>query len=69
MNKNILSIETTSDICSVALFSNQKLVSIKEDSNRNHSSLLALFVDQIFKKTDISLDLLDAIALSIGPGS
>ena len=69
MNKNILSIETTSDICSVALFSNQKLISIKEDSNRNHSSLLALFVDEIFKKTDILIDSLDAIALSIGPGS
>ena len=70
MNKNILSIETTSDICSVGLFSNKKLLSIKEDTNRNHSSLLGLFVEQIFKKNqDLSLNSLDAIALSIGPGS
>ena len=70
MNKNILSIETTSDICSVGLFSNKKLLSIKEDTNRNHSSLLGLFVEQIFKKnSDLSLNSLDAIALSIGPGS
>ena len=60
MNKNILSIETTSDICSVALFSNQKLISIKEDSNRNHSSLLALFVDEIFMKLDFHLKMLRA---------
>ena len=69
MNKNILSIETTSNICSVALFSNNTLLSIKVDFNRNHSSLLAIFVDEIFKDSELSLNLLDAIALSIGPGS
>ena len=53
MNKNILSIETTSDICSVALFSNKILLSVKEDSNRNHSSLLGIFVEEIFKNSDL----------------
>ena len=69
MNKNILSIETTSDICSVALFSNKMLLSVKEDPNRNHSSLLGVFVEEIFKNSELSFNSLDAIALSIGPGS
>ena len=69
MNKCILSIETTTNICSVSLFQNSELISIKEDSNRNHSSLLGQFVNDIFKKSDIDIGRLDAIALSIGPGS
>jgi len=69
MNKCILSIETTTNICSVSLFKNSELIAIKEDSNRNHSSLLGQFVDDIFKKHDTDISSLDAIALSIGPGS
>ena len=69
MNKNILSIETTTNICSVSLFSNDNLISIKEDYNRNHSTLLGKYIDEIFYKQKIKLIDLDAIALSIGPGS
>ena len=69
MNKNILSIETTTNICSVSLFSNDNLISIKEDYNRNHSSLLGKYIDEIFYSQKIKLIDLDAIALSIGPGS
>ena len=69
MNKCILSIETTTNICSVSLFKNSELIIIKEDSNRNHSSLLGQFVDEIFQKSVIDVNDLDAIALSIGPGS
>jgi len=69
MNKCILSIETTTNICSVSLFKNSELIIIKEDSNRNHSSLLGQFVDEIFQKSVIDINDLDAIALSIGPGS
>ena len=69
MNKTILSIETSTNICSVSLFKDNKLIVLKEDSNRKHSSLLASFVDQIFKETALNINLIDAIALSIGPGS
>ena len=69
MNKIILSIETTTDICSVSLFNEKKLLSIKENSDRQHSRLLALFTDEIFKDLNMKIDTLDAIALSIGPGS
>tara|TARA_Y100001970_G_C14234707_1_gene861060 strand:- start:2812 stop:3429 length:618 start_codon:yes stop_codon:yes gene_type:complete len=69
MNKYILSIETTTNICSVALFNNMELISIKEDENRNHSELLGKFVENIFKESKVDIKSLDAIALSIGPGS
>ena len=69
MNKIILSIETTTNICSVALFNNKKLISIEENFNRKHSILLAPFVNKLFKDANIEISNLDAIALSIGPGS
>ena len=69
MNKTILSIETSTNICSVSLFKNQKLLCLKEDLNKQHSALLGLFVDQIFKEVKIDISEIDAIALSIGPGS
>ena len=69
MNKNILSIETTTKICSVSLFSNNNLVSLKEDDNRNHSTMLGKFIHEIFDKEKIKLIDIDAISLSIGPGS
>ena len=69
MNKIILSIETSTDICSVSLFKNTKLLSLKKDNNREHSSLLASFVEQIFNEVNYKINEIDAIALSIGPGS
>lgn len=69
MNKTILSIETSTNICSVGLFKNNKLLNLKENFKRKHSSLLASFVNDIFEEVDFSINKIDAIALSIGPGS
>ncbi len=69
MNKYILSIETTTNICSVSLYNNTELIILKEDVNRKHSSLLGKFVDDIFNESDLDIKHLDAIAISIGPGS
>ena len=69
MNKIILSIETTTNICSVALFNNKKLISIEENCDRKHSILLAPFVNKLFEDANMEVSNLDAIALSIGPGS
>ena len=69
MNKTILSIETSTNICSVSLFKNKKLLSLKEDSNRQHSKFLAPFVKAIFQSVNFKINQIDAIALSIGPGS
>ena len=69
MSKTILSIETSTNICSISLFKNKKLISIKEDMDRNHASLLAPFVKDVFDESNIKISDIDAIALSIGPGS
>ena len=69
MNKTILSIETTTNICSVSLFNNKELIVLKENSDRKHSTLLGVFVNEIFENSNIGINSLDAIALSIGPGS
>ena len=54
MNKTILAIETATNICSVALFKDQKLISIKEDMSRKHATLLAPFVNDIFNESVLS---------------
>ena len=69
MKKIILAIETSTDICSVSLHKNGELLDIKENSLRKHSTLLASFVDEIFKNSKVKISSIDGIALSIGPGS
>ncbi|MDP1620709.1 MAG: tRNA (adenosine(37)-N6)-threonylcarbamoyltransferase complex dimerization subunit type 1 TsaB [Bacteroidales bacterium] len=66
----ILSIETATEVCSVALSRDNKLLGIRESSARNvHSAMLTTFIDEIIKSSGVSLAMLDAIAVSMGPGS
>ena len=66
----ILCLETATEVCSVALFRDKTLLGLKESSDRNvHSSMLTLFIESIMGETGISLASLDAIAVSMGPGS
>lgn len=66
----ILCIETATEICSVALVSETKVLSLCEDHYGNaHASRLTLLIDEVVKKAGISLRQLDAIAVSKGPGS
>lgn len=66
----ILNIETSSKFCSVALCeSGAVYYSLKSDLEMDHSSKLAVFVDNCMaelKKRELKLD---AVAVSIGPGS
>ena len=66
----ILCIETGTDICSVALSEDGSLVSLRESSeDRNHAQNLALFVEEMFRGSSTDMDDLDAVAVSMGPGS
>jgi tRNA threonylcarbamoyladenosine biosynthesis protein TsaB len=72
MNKShyILAIETSTEICSVCLSKKGEVILLKETSGVNqHSTLVSVYIDEIAKQTDISLNQLDAIAVSMGPGS
>ena len=66
----ILCIETSTTNCSVALAKNGKVVALKENcEGLNHSVLAAPYVDEILKENNIGIEQLDAVAVSMGPGS
>jgi len=67
----ILCIETATKVCSVALAQNGHPLVVKESKTENfsHSENLNLFIESIFKEIDFSLSDIDAIAISMGPGS
>lgn len=66
----ILCLETATPSCSVALVHNGEVLACEEDpKGQNHSEKITLFIDSVIKKAGISYDQLDAVAVSMGPGS
>lgn len=66
----IISIETSTEVCSVALGVDGRLVSLRQsEGGRNHASELGVFVDEVLRLNDLEVEDLDAVALSAGPGS
>ncbi|MBI5220191.1 MAG: tRNA (adenosine(37)-N6)-threonylcarbamoyltransferase complex dimerization subunit type 1 TsaB [Bacteroidia bacterium] len=66
----ILNIETSTNVCSVALAENDSIIFFHESAGENdHSAVLSVFIEEIFKKEKIKAADLDAIAVSKGPGS
>ena len=49
---------------------NGEVLACEEDpKGQNHSEKITLFIDKVMKKAGISYDQLDAVAVSMGPGS
>lgn len=70
MNKYILAIETSSSICGVSILHDQEILSIVEKNvDRKHAELLPSFTKAALDKAKKTLNDIDAIAISIGPGS
>ena len=67
----ILNIETATKNCSVSLSKNGQTVAIKEVSEEqfSHAEKLHLFIKEVFASENISLENLNAVAVSKGPGS
>lgn len=67
----ILSIETSTTNCSVALSKEGDTIALKEDNNHNysHAELLHQFIEEVLGDAVISINQLSAIAVSKGPGS
>lgn len=62
-----LAIDTTTEVCSVALFNGSNLIASRVDyDGRNHARLLSVFVNEVLAEAGVSPD---AIVLSEGPGS
>lgn len=67
---NIINIETSTDACSVALTGDCSLLAnFEERSGRRHAELLGGFVNQALEAAKEQDRKIDAVAVSIGPGS
>lgn len=68
---NILLIETATRICSVGVASQQQMLSIREDKSTqySHSTQLTTFIQSVLKDAGLNFSDLDAVAVSMGPGS
>ena len=66
----ILHIETSTANCSVALSKNKQLLAIRESTEKNsHASLITIFIEEVIKDAGLSVDSINAVAVSKGPGS
>ncbi|TBW30178.1 tRNA (adenosine(37)-N6)-threonylcarbamoyltransferase complex dimerization subunit type 1 TsaB [Gramella sp. KN1008] len=67
----ILCLETATTNCSVVIARDGEILAIKEDNSKgySHSEKLHVFINGILEETGLSVDDLDAVAISKGPGS
>jgi tRNA threonylcarbamoyladenosine biosynthesis protein TsaB len=66
----ILHIETSTELCSVALSRGNQCLAVRENSEgRNHAVLLTPFMNDLLHANHIPVGRLDAVSVSSGPGS
>ncbi|MDR0712159.1 MAG: tRNA (adenosine(37)-N6)-threonylcarbamoyltransferase complex dimerization subunit type 1 TsaB [Prevotellaceae bacterium] len=66
----LLCIESSAEVCSVALARNGATLALKESGlERDHAKLLAPFIDSVLGEAGVTPSQLDAVAVSKGPGS
>ena len=67
--KSILAIDTSGELCSIALLNGKQLKKMCIESPRQHSQILLPLIDSILTEQKVTLNELDAIAYGCGPGS
>lgn len=66
----ILHLETATNVCSVALSRGTHILANRISyEERSHGTLLTVFIEEVFSETQLKPEILDAISVSIGPGS
>lgn len=66
----ILIIETSTEVCSVSLIQDGKLLDITESGEgQNHARLVTVFAEDLLERNKIKAGDLSAVAVSKGPGS
>ncbi|MDR2887395.1 MAG: tRNA (adenosine(37)-N6)-threonylcarbamoyltransferase complex dimerization subunit type 1 TsaB [Bacteroidales bacterium] len=66
----ILCIETATDVCSVALCSEDGVLMVRESTDRRlHASMLTVHIGELLSEAGITAVQLEAVAVSKGPGS
>ena len=66
---SILAIETSTAACSVALSVGESRFSRYSEEPRSHTRLIMAMVDAVLVEAGITVTMLDAIAVTVGPGS
>lgn len=66
----ILNIETSTEVCSVSIAKDGEILFLRESTEgMNHSKLLTVFIEELFGERDFDAKQLEAVAVSMGPGS
>ena len=66
----ILSIETGTEVCSVALAPDGVMISLRESGGgRAYANNLGVNIDEVLRENDLDADERDAVAVGGGPGS
>ena len=65
----IIFIETSTKLCSTALSEDGKIISVRENADREHASLTAPFVKEMLDEHGLKVRDCDAVCVSAGPGS
>lgn len=65
----ILALETTSDVCSVALGNTADFVVETQTAPRQHNRLILVMVDKVCASLGIDRQSIDCVSFSAGPGS
>lgn len=65
-----LLLETSNEICSVAVSIGEKIISIRESAEKNsHAQNINLFVEDVLRESKIYFREINAVVVSAGPGS
>ncbi|MGN1281154.1 MAG: tRNA (adenosine(37)-N6)-threonylcarbamoyltransferase complex dimerization subunit type 1 TsaB [Succinivibrio sp.] len=65
----LLSIETSTENCSVALSDGDRVFFLSEIAPQRHAEIVLPMIDRLFNKMGIDKNSLDGIVLGVGPGS
>ena len=71
MKHYILHLETSTQVCSVALSLNGELIALKDiiDKGFVHGEMITLLIEEVLKQVDVSITELSAVSVASGPGS
>jgi len=66
----ILNIETSTEVCSVVIARDGEVIHSRENlTGQNHAMLITVFIEELLAESKLTMEQLDAVAVSGGPGS
>lgn len=69
-NPLLLLLETATSVCSIALAEGDSILSMRTSTEeREHASMLTIYIQEVMKESGKDLSQLDAVVVSKGPGS